>query len=95
LPPPWKTRGYEYEQQRKLLARLLGGTQTGHPSVLFDHTSLPGDANGDGKVNDIDHVVWLYNRNAQTSNGPSNGDFNYDGKVDGIDYLIWLINFGY
>jgi len=54
--------------------------------------SLSGDANGDGKVDGIDYVVWLSHYNQQVS-GVQNGDFNSDNKVDGIDYVIWLQNY--
>jgi hypothetical protein len=56
--------------------------------------STPGDANGDGKVDGIDYVIWLNHYNQATINGPKDGDFNNDGKVDGIDYVIWLTNYG-
>ncbi len=56
-------------------------------------TALPGDANGDGKVDGIDFVAWLSHYNQTTSNGASWGDFNRDGKVDGIDFVVWLNNY--
>lgn len=56
--------------------------------------SLPGDANGDGKVDGIDFSVWLSNYGKTTQNGSTDGDFNADGKVDGIDFTIWLTNYG-
>ena len=56
-------------------------------------TPKPGDANGDGKVDGLDYIIWLNHYNQTTSNGPSDGDFNGDGKVDGLDYVIWLNNY--
>ena len=53
----------------------------------------PGDANGDGKVDGLDYIIWLNNYNQTTVNGASDGDFNGDGKVDGLDYVIWLNNY--
>ena len=53
----------------------------------------PGDANGDGKVDGLDYIIWLNNYNQTTPNGSSDGDFNNSGKVDGLDYVIWLNNY--
>lgn len=54
---------------------------------------VPGDANGDGKVDGIDFTIWLF-RYGQNASGPQNGDFNNDGRVDGVDYSLWLSNYG-
>lgn len=54
----------------------------------------PGDANGDGKIDGIDYVIWLNNYNKNVSTGPTAGDFDRNGFVDGIDYVIWLNNYG-
>ena len=56
-------------------------------------TPIPGDANGDGKVDGLDYIIWLNNYKQTTPNGSSDGDFNEDGKVDGLDYVIWLNNY--
>jgi len=53
----------------------------------------PGDANGNGKVDGLDYVIWLNNYNKTVTNGASSGDFNNSGKVDGLDYVIWLNNY--
>lgn len=65
------------------------------PKAFLTPTPLkPGDANGDGKVDGIDYVIWL--NNYGTSNqGLASGNFNGDSKVDGVDYVIWLTNFGH
>ncbi|HLE49140.1 MAG TPA: PQQ-binding-like beta-propeller repeat protein [Patescibacteria group bacterium] len=55
---------------------------------------LPGDANGDGKVNGADYIVWFNNYKKSTSQGASAGDFNGDTIVNGADYLIWFNNYG-
>jgi hypothetical protein len=55
--------------------------------------TVPGDANGDRKVDGIDFSIWLSHYNQNVS-GPSNGDFNNSGKVDGIDFSVWLSNYG-
>lgn len=64
-----------------------GQTPTPTPTVK------PGDANGDGKVDDQDYTIWLAHY-GQSLSGPANGDFNNDGKVNGIDYVIWLNTYG-
>lgn len=53
----------------------------------------PGDANGDGKVDGLDYVVWLGNYGANIAGGAIIGDFNEDQHVDGLDYVIWLNNY--
>jgi hypothetical protein len=57
-------------------------------------STKPGDANGDGKVDGLDYVIWLNNYGTTTTGGASKGDFNGDTKVDGLDYVIWLNNYG-
>jgi acid phosphatase type 7 len=52
---------------------------------------IPGDANGDGKVDGSDFTVWQ-NHFDQSVTGVANGDFNLDHYVNGIDYVIWLNN---
>ncbi|KKQ46372.1 MAG: hypothetical protein US62_C0001G0015 [Candidatus Woesebacteria bacterium GW2011_GWA1_37_8] len=58
------------------------------PTPIF----TPGDANGDGRVDGLDYVIWLNHYNQNVS-GPSNGDFNNSGVVDGADYILWLTNY--
>ena len=71
---------------------------TGGPSVTPiatpTATSKPGDANGDGKVNGADYLIWFNNYKKTTSQGPSAGDFNRDTIVNGADYIIWFGNYG-
>ncbi|OGG02222.1 hypothetical protein A2W14_02515 [Candidatus Gottesmanbacteria bacterium RBG_16_37_8] len=52
-----------------------------------------GDANGDGKVDGLDYVIWLNNYNKTVTAGAASGDFDLNGKVDGLDYVIWLNNY--
>jgi hypothetical protein len=56
---------------------------------------IPGDANGDGKVNGNDFTAWLRNFHPTdpVSGGVPAGDFNEDGYVNGNDFTIWLRNF--
>lgn len=61
------------------------------PASVF---AISGDANGDGKVDGIDYVIWRNNYNKSVNQGASVGDFNSNGFVDGLDYVIWLNNYG-
>ncbi|KKQ46371.1 MAG: hypothetical protein US62_C0001G0014 [Candidatus Woesebacteria bacterium GW2011_GWA1_37_8] len=62
------------------------------PNCVSPAILKPGDANGDGRVDGTDYVIWLIHYN-QSIPGPSNGNFNSDGVVDGADYVIWLTNY--
>ncbi|HLE49139.1 MAG TPA: dockerin type I repeat-containing protein [Patescibacteria group bacterium] len=64
------------------------------PTATPTATSKPGDANGDGKVNGADYLIWFNNYKKSTSQGPSAGDFNGDTIVNGADYIIWFGNYG-
>ena len=55
---------------------------------------VPGDANGDGVVDEADYAIWAANAGSSTVAGPSDGDFNSDGVVDGADYTIWADHYG-
>jgi hypothetical protein len=75
---------------------------TAAPGSAFPDTSwwdgiilsqkIPGDANGDGKVDGIDYVIWLNHYGQSTVNGSADGDFDDSGVVDDADYQIWLEN---
>jgi endo-1,4-beta-xylanase len=72
-------------------------TKTPTPTSTATNTTVqpvPGDANGDRKVDGVDYSIWL-SRYGTPSSGVSNGDFNSDGKVDGIDFVVWLNHYGY
>lgn len=66
---------------------LAAGTPSPTPVVIRP------DANGDGKIDELDYVIWKNNLGKLLS-GVTSGDFNGDGKIDGIDYVIWLNNYG-
>ena len=61
------------------------------PSFIMQH-QLPGDANGDSKVdiNDLSVVLTNYDKSGMSW---INGDFNGDGKVDINDLSIVLTNY--
>jgi len=54
---------------------------------------IPGDANGDGKVDGQDYLIWVDNYGIINEGEFSLGDFNGDKRVDGQDYFIWLDNY--
>jgi hypothetical protein len=54
---------------------------------------LPGDANGDGKVNFADYLV-LESNFRKTGQTFAQGDFNGDANVSFADYLLLEANFG-
>ncbi len=75
------------------------------PSVGYDITSysvevpvwIPGDTNGDGKVNDVDfNNVRKAIRKSGTGHGTykDGADLNNDGKVNVIDLIIVVTNMG-
>ncbi|MBI3980978.1 hypothetical protein HY345_03180 [Candidatus Microgenomates bacterium] len=72
----------------------ISGTVSPSPTATPTMSFKPGDANGDGKVDGIDYVIWLNHYNQFTNRGRMDGDFNNppDGKVDGLDYVIWINN---
>ena len=52
----------------------------------------PGDATGDGIVDQKDYIILVKNYNKHVS-GNANGDFDNNGIVDKIDYGIWSKNY--
>jgi len=62
------------------------------PSSSSSPSSLPGDANGDNRVDGVDYVVWVTHYN-QSVTGATKGDFNNSGKVDGVDYVVWVTHY--
>ena len=56
-------------------------------------TSLYGDANDDGTVNNTDLVTLLTHFSTTTDNSISTGDYNGDGTVNNTDLVALLTNF--
>jgi myo-inositol-hexaphosphate 3-phosphohydrolase len=56
---------------------------------------LPGDGNGDCKVDGIDYGIWFINYGT-SGKSVSEGNYNEDsqGIVDGVDYGVWFIHYG-
>lgn len=87
-------RSADFNRLREVETRIRVSCGTPLPRVPTasptNSYNKPGDANGDGKVDGRDYVIWLQNYGKSTSKGVSVGDFNKSGKVDGVDYTIWL-----
>ena len=58
---------------------------------VTDPSRLPGDANLDGFVDELDFDIWLANIFTDSSEW-TDGDFNQDGHVDASDFNIWNDN---
>jgi len=74
---------------------VVNGTFSPTPAPKATNTVTPtttvnGDANGDGSVNELDYAIWKTNYDTTATGGVTKGDFNLNGKVDGVDYLIWI-----
>lgn len=77
------------------------GSNLTNVNIQLTTTQIPGDANGDGKVDvgDLGILAANYGRNLQSEGVASNlwwslGDFNQDGKVDVGDLGILAANYG-
>jgi len=77
---------------------LNGNWGTGSATVFYDNfrlvnlnAPLPGDYNGDGRVDAVDYTIW---RDHLGSNDYPQADGNLNGQVDVGDYQIWKANFG-
>jgi hypothetical protein len=60
-------------------------------NVSFKDLNVPdvADANGDGKVDGADFLLWQRKAGVADPSGPADGDFNFDGAVDQKDYDVW------
>jgi hypothetical protein len=75
---------------------LMPGTN--HWETEFDPVvaaEIPGDANGDGKVDGGDLAIWQQNYDplGTAQNTFAMGDWNGDGKIDGGDLALWQQNY--
>lgn len=77
------------------LAAILEAPADGTSPALPSPTpaSIPGDANGDSRVDGLDFIIWNNNYLHPVTTGASAADFNLDRRVDGSDYVIWLSNY--
>ena len=62
------------------------------PAIILQ-PQLPGDANGDGRV-DVNDLTIVLTNFGQTGDNWNEGDFNGDGRVDVNDLTIVLSHFG-
>jgi hypothetical protein len=94
-PGAWKYAAYNTWDQN---VHWYDFSQVGHVFGIyggtgFDPGPLPGDANGDGKVDGGDLAIWQQNYDPLSLNGDNNtwaaGDWNGDGKIDGGDLALW------
>ena len=87
---------------RTATIRVTASDMTTDVTIVQDGTDLmPGDANGDNKVNvgDLGILAANYGRNLQSEGVASSlwwslGDFNGDGKVNVGDLVILAANYG-
>jgi hypothetical protein len=70
----------------------LGGYES-QVCVKVGPPAVPGDANGDGRVDIFDYNLVVSNFGL-TDYGPVPGDVNRDGRVDIFDYNLVVSNFG-
>jgi len=87
--------------------RWMTNNSNGNDRLLYDFDNVytqhaaapvPGDANGDGKVNVVDLGILATNYGRSDLNPPpywTFGDFNGDGNVNVVDLGILATNYGY
>jgi len=90
---------------RGLTLQLYGGPSqnlTGNVTFWIDNvvfnqmqSQIPGDANGDGKVDFADLLILAQNYGKMPNETFSDGDFNNDGAVGFDDLLILAQNYGF
>ena len=81
----------------RYVVELAGLTDPfGNPllTVTRNFGVLPGDANGDGRVDILDFLTLRSNFGAASSDGALVGDFDGDGNVSILDFLVLRANFG-
>ncbi len=82
-------------RDRTIVARADGAAiELPAAPVMPAAIALPGDFNGDGRVDAADYTVWRVNLGVNDTQSPVAGDADGDLDVDDADYLIWKTNFG-
>jgi parallel beta-helix repeat protein len=96
----WNTTGVPYGNYTisAKIAITTGETNTANNTNIDDNVfvTMPGDFNGNGKVDSTDFVLFLAAYGTSTRQPAYNSacDLNHDGKVDATDFLIFLANYG-
>ena len=74
-------------------AAVVGAHGTAY--IFEANIPVPGDANGDGKVDGLDLAYWQVNYDplGVAENTWEMGDFNDDGRIDGGDLAVWQQNY--
>ena len=71
----------------------LGPDDHAHHHHHPPQTTVPGDYNNDGKVDDADYLVWRANFGKSVTPGTL-GDGTMNGVVDAADFAVWRKNLG-
>jgi len=71
----------------------IGANESDFTTTPTSVSTVPGDANSDGKVDGVDYGIWLEHYGRIVTAGAAAGDFNSDTKVDWADFAVWLINY--
>ncbi|TWT35288.1 CotH protein [Posidoniimonas corsicana] len=85
---PTQVAGDPYDNAANWRASLLEG---GSPGTDGSASTLPGDFDSNGAVEQADYDVW---RSTYGSTSDLRADGNNDGRVDAADYSIWRDNLG-
>jgi parallel beta-helix repeat protein len=97
---PWSTAGFPMGNYTlSAYASPVPGETDRADNNLIDgmvYVGIPGDVNGDHKVNIIDILIVakMYGQNTNDPHYNANTDINNDGKTNVIDILITAKNFG-
>ena len=85
--------GIALDSSGNLYGTTVGGGASGYGTIFKLTPAIPGDANGDGKVDFADLLILARNY-GMTNATWSDGDFNGDGTVGFDDLVILARNYG-
>ncbi len=75
-------------------SNISAPANTGSIFRIVTNSVVPGDFNGDGKVDGNDLPLWQAGYGMSLVADSVDGDADNDSDVDGADFLIWQRNFG-